>query len=299
MKKKLSVFIVPDSGRIRQYSLSKTLTLFLAATFCIYTGASLVFSFDFFSRKVEAHRVDSLAKENRFLTVKLAMITDSIDSLHGEISSLVDKERAIRTIYELPEIDQQQRELGIGGPDLLPNYADDSPSRAAAFQSEADVVRLLALSSFEKEQFNNIYLRLLEKKSDLDHTPSISPTHGYLIRGFGIKVDPFTGEQRQHAGLDISNRIGTPVVVTANGKVAYEGFQSGLGNTLIIDHGNGFQTVYGHLSQFKVRIGEQVSRGELIGLIGNTGYSTGPHLHYEVTRFGSSLNPAKFIISGI
>jgi len=295
MKKKLSVFIVPDSGNIRQFSFSKSLLIGLVAVVFLYSGASLVFSIDFFSRKVEAHRYKSMSEENRFLTAKLASINMSIGKLNDEVKGLVEKEKAIRTIFELPEIDPQERELGIGGPDAISSTDSSAPIKDAAFQSEAEIDRLVALSSFEKDQFNYIYQRLLEKKSNLDHTPSIWPTQGYLIRGYGVKSDPFTGEQKLHSGLDISNRIGTPVVVTADGVVASTSYQSGLGNTIVVDHGNGFQTVYGHLSQFKAKEGQKVRRGELIGLIGNTGYSTGPHLHYEVVRFGGTINPVRYI----
>jgi murein DD-endopeptidase MepM/ murein hydrolase activator NlpD len=295
MKKKFSVFIVPDSGKIRQFSLSKSLLLSLATVVFLYTGASLLFSIDFFTRKVEAHHYKSMAEENNFLNARLASINMSIGKLNDDVKGLVEKEKAIRTIFELPEIDPQQHELGIGGPDATSKNDGETPIKDAAFKSEAEIDRLVALSSFEKEQFNYIYERLLEKKTDLDHTPSIWPTQGYLIRGFGVKSDPFTGEKKLHSGLDISNRIGTPVVVTADGVVSFTRFQSGLGNTVIVDHSNGFQTVYGHLSQFKVKEGQRVRRGELIGLIGNTGYSTGPHLHYEVVKFGGTVNPAQYI----
>jgi murein DD-endopeptidase MepM/ murein hydrolase activator NlpD len=297
MKKKLSVFIVPDSGSIKQFSFSKSLLIGLAAVVFIYCGANLVFSFDFFSRKVEAHRYKSMSEENRFLSAKLASIDMSIGKLNDDFKGLVEKEKAIRTIFELPEIDPQQRELGIGGPDGVSSTNGSAPLKDAAFRYEAEVDRLVALSSFEKDQFNYIYQQLLEKKSDLDHTPSIWPTQGYLIRGYGVKSDPFTGEQKLHSGLDISNRIGTPVVVTANGVVTSTKYQAGLGNTVVVDHGNGVRTVYGHLSQFKTREGQTVRRGELIGLIGNTGYSTGPHLHYEVIKSGDTMNPVRYIFT--
>jgi murein DD-endopeptidase MepM/ murein hydrolase activator NlpD len=299
MKKKLSFVIVPDSGNIKQFSFSKPLLIGLVAAVFLYCGASLVFSVDFFSRKVEAHRYKSMSEENKFLSAKLASINMSIGKLNDEVNGLVEKEKAIRTIYDLPEIDPQQRELGIGGPDGISSANGSAPIKDAAFQSEAEIDRLVALSSFEKEQFNYIYQRLLEMKSDLDHTPTIPPTQGYLIRGYGVKRDPFTGEQKLHSGLDISNRTGTPVVVTADGVVASTSYQSGLGNTVVIDHGNGYQTVYGHLSQFKTKEGQKVRRGELIGLIGNTGYSTGPHLHYEVVKLGGTVNPGLHIYTDV
>ena len=295
MNKKLSVFIVPDSGRIRQFSISKSVTFALAGIIFAYTAISIVFSIWFFTHRVDASKLTSLSQENRFLSAKLVSLNLSIDSLHFAVNTLADKEKAIRTIFELPEIDPPQRELGIGGPDRLPTDEVLAPSKAAAFQSEAEIDRLIALTTFEKDQFNDIYERLLNKKEDLDCTPSIMPTQGYLIRGYGIKPDPFTGEARLHSGLDISNRIGTHVVATANGTVSFTGIQNGLGNVVVIDHGNGIESVYGHLSAFKVKLGQKVKRGELIALMGNTGYSTGPHLHYEIVRNGSTVNPLNYI----
>lgn len=297
MKKKLSVFIVPDSGEVRQFSISRTLLITVISAIFTYAVVTVFFSYGFFSSRIEAHKIDSLTKENQFLSAKLVGISESIDFLQDEIASLTEKEKAIRTIFELPEIDPQQRELGIGGPNILPQEEELAPSRSGAYQSEAEVDRLLALTNFEKEQFNSVYTALLQKKSDLDHTPSIMPTKGYLMRGFGMKRDPFTGEVKLHSGLDISNSIGTQVFATANGVVERAELTNGLGKTVVVDHGNGYKTVYGHLSSFKVRPGEQITRGQLIALMGNTGYSTGPHLHYEVLKNGNAVNPMQNVIN--
>jgi murein DD-endopeptidase MepM/ murein hydrolase activator NlpD len=297
MKKKLSVFIVPDSGEVRQFSISRTLLITAISAIFTYAIITVFFSYGFFSSRIEAHKIDSLTKENEFLTAKIVGISESIDFLHDEIATLTEKEKAIRTIFELPEIDPQQRQLGIGGPNILPQEEELAPSRSGVYQSEAEVDRLVALTNFEKEQFNFVYDALLTKKTDLDHTPSIMPTKGYLMRGFGMKRDPFTGEIKLHSGLDISNVIGTHVFVTANGVVEKTEITNGLGNTVIVDHGNGYKTVYGHLSAYKVRPGDKVVRGQLIALMGNTGYSTGPHLHYEVLRGGVAVNPMQNVIT--
>ncbi len=296
MKKKLSVFIVPDSGEVRQFSISRTVLITAISAIFTYAIITVFFSYGFFSSRIEAHKIDSLTKENQFLTAKLVDISESINFLQTEIASLTEKEKAIRTIFELPEIDPQQRELGIGGPNILPQE-ELAPSRSFAFQSEAEVDRLVALTNFEKEQFNSVYEALLQKKTDLDHTPSIMPTVGYLMRGYGMKRDPFTGQVKLHAGLDISNAIGTRVVATANGVVEKTEIMTGLGKTVVIDHGNGYKTVYGHLSAYKVRPGEVITRGQIIALMGNSGYSTGPHLHYEVLKNGASINPMQNVIT--
>jgi len=297
MKKKLSVFIVPDSGQVRQFSLSRTVIVIAASAIFTYSILTMLLSYGFFSNRIEAHKVESLQKENEFLSAKLVGINESIEMLQSEIASLTDKEKAIRTIFELPEIDPQQRELGIGGPNILPVEEELAPSRSSAYQTEAEVDRLVALTNFEKDQFNFVYEALQRKKSDLDHTPSIMPTQGYLMRGYGQKRDPFTGRIKLHSGLDISNQIGTHVVATANGTVERVEYANGLGKTVVINHGNGYKTVYGHLSDYRTRVGQYVARGQLIALMGNTGYSTGPHVHYEVIRDGVAVNPMGFIIT--
>ena len=112
-----------------------------------------------------------------------------------------------------------------------------------------------------------------------------------------MKNDPFTGYRQMHHGLDIANHRGTPIIATADGRVSSVGRNSGLGKIVAIDHGYGFRTRYAHLSEIKVKRGQRVKRGDVIGLMGSTGYSTGPHLHYEVIRNGKTVNPIKYILN--
>jgi murein DD-endopeptidase MepM/ murein hydrolase activator NlpD len=172
-----------------------------------------------------------------------------------------------------------------------------SPAEKVAYATEVEVDRLLRLSAFELEKYSEVETELGKVKERLAHTPSIWPTKGWLSRGFGMKYDPFTGYEQMHRGIDIANRRGTPVMATAAGRVKSVGTFGGLGKMVIVDHGYGFVTRYGHLSQINVKRGQRVDRGEVIALMGNTGYSTGPHLHYEVWRNGKILNPRDFILN--
>jgi murein DD-endopeptidase MepM/ murein hydrolase activator NlpD len=199
-------------------------------------------------------------------------------------------------MFDLPEIDDQQRQLGIGGP-TPPALATMSPTLKAAYATETEVDRLLNISQFELEQYAEVEGELSKLKDRLAHTPSIWPTKGWQSRGYGMKGDPFTGYKRMHNGIDIANRTGTPVVASANGVIKKVGSAGGLGEIVVIDHGYGFVTRYAHLSKSKVKRGTKVKRGEVIGLMGSTGYSTGPHLHYEVLRNGKSLNPNRYILN--
>jgi len=122
-------------------------------------------------------------------------------------------------------------------------------------------------------------------------TPSIWPSTGWLSSMMGHRVDPITGADDFHAGLDIAGERGQPVYATAAGTVTHTGFQGGYGNLIVLDHGFGLETRYGHLLNYGVKQGAKVKRGDLIGHVGNTGRSTGYHLHYEVLANGKLLNP--------
>lgn len=139
---------------------------------------------------------------------------------------------------------------------------------------------------------------LRENREILASTPSIWPADGYLTSTFGRRASPFgTGSTDFHKGLDIANRPGTPVRAPAQGIVTFAGWDGGYGNCVVINHGNNISTRYGHLQQIFAKLGQAVSRGDVIGSIGSTGRSTGPHLHYEVRVGGVSVNPLRYILN--
>jgi murein DD-endopeptidase MepM/ murein hydrolase activator NlpD len=125
--------------------------------------------------------------------------------------------------------------------------------------------------------------------------PSLWPVRGWITAGFGQRMDPFTGEGAFHAGVDIGASSGTSVEASADGLVLQAGRNSGYGNEVLIDHGFGLTTKYGHLSKIYVVVGEEVKRGQVIGAVGATGRATGPHLHYEVAVNDTPVNPAKYL----
>lgn len=142
-----------------------------------------------------------------------------------------------------------------------------------------------------------IILALRDNREFLVMTPSIWPAEGLLTSGFGYRINPLTGQNIMHAGLDIANRIGTPIVAPARGTVVSVGWQNAYGNCLVLNHGNSITTRYAHMESFSVKEGQVVNRGAVIGAIGNTGRSTGPHLHYEVRIGGVPVNPMQYILN--
>lgn len=138
---------------------------------------------------------------------------------------------------------------------------------------------------------------LRDNKEFLSSTPSIWPAEGHISSTFGYRYSPFTGQSQLHAGLDISNRPGTPVIAPAKGVVTFSGWDGAYGTCIIINHGNGISTRYAHLQKSVVKEGQMLGRGDLIAHVGNSGRSTGPHLHYEVRVGGVCVNPMRYILN--
>ncbi|MDR2076423.1 MAG: peptidoglycan DD-metalloendopeptidase family protein [Desulfovibrio sp.] len=149
----------------------------------------------------------------------------------------------------------------------------------------------------EEVEQESLLAFLRENKDILLSTPSIWPAKGYLTSGFGYRTNPFTGRSSMHQGIDISNQIGTPVWAPARGRVTFAGPDGAYGISVIIDHGNDLVTRYSHLQQTLVKVGQSVQRGEVIASLGNTGRSTGPHLHYEIIVKGAPVNPLRYILN--
>ncbi len=292
-----SILIIPhNKGKIFKKRISANWVCFLCLGFVFVVFVSLLFSFGIFGEIWDRARVIQLERENEYLEGKLASLNSAIVNLKDQMADLMEKEENVRTVFGLPEVDAQLREVGIGGP-LPSQFSNQSLLVKQAQEVEAELNKLVRQARFERESFEQIYSDLREKKDILDHTPSIRPTHGYLSRGFGIKMDPFTGTKQPHLGIDLATDMGTPVYATANGRVSFVGRDRGLGRMIRIDHLSGYLTVYAHLSRVKVKRGEPVKRGDVIATVGNTGYSTGPHLHYEVHFQGQPRNPLNYVLS--
>lgn len=178
--------------------------------------------------------------------------------------------------------------VGVGGVPSAESVAPAVP-RLSLHDMERNVSRLTERSA-QLEEFYR------DQKVLLASTPSIWPVRGYLSTSFGNRLDPFTGQWDFHSGIDISTPVGTRVAAPADGVVVSTGAKGGYGNAVTINHGYGIVTQYGHLDRYNVRPGQRVKRGDVIGFVGNTGRSTGPHLHYEVWVRDQTQNPIHFIL---
>jgi hypothetical protein len=289
--------VVPDTQ-----SVSRQLTVPVWAFFAggiaaiVLLFASVFFGTQYLNIELDQAELSRLEAENVQLANKFEELRWSLAESESRYNDLIQKEIALRTIFDLPQVNPDERKLGIGGP-LSPAVAQMSKTELLAYKTEAAVDHLLRLSSFELEKYGEVEEEMVTLKDRLQHTPSIWPTRGWYSSGYGMRNDPFTGIRHFHRGIDIANHQGTPIVATADGVVKETGTYGRMGKMLVIDHGYGYITRYGHLAQFKAKRGQRVERGELVATMGSSGRTTGPHLHYEVWRNGKPLDPMQHILN--
>lgn len=223
-----------------------------------------------------------------------------IGELTDQLTALKESNAKIKVLANLSARPAGSERQGLGGPDpavaaLTTNSLDEA--RKQAIEKMHQDLQVLELRVADEQQQSNLLQDYLEEqKAILNFTPSIRPIRGWISSGFGYRRSPFTGKREFHRGLDIVNRKGTPVVATADGRVKFAGHNGGYGNLVVIDHGMGVETKYGHLYRIEVKVGDRVIRGQEIGALGNTGRSTGPHLHYEVVVNKHAVDPRQYFI---
>jgi murein DD-endopeptidase MepM/ murein hydrolase activator NlpD len=202
-----------------------------------------------------------------------------------------------RPILNMDSVPESYRKAGYGGVDRYSNFSGYINSDILiSYRSKIDEIKNRA--NIQNESFKMIFERTFEWKRELDHFPGISPVSVMFRLGDGYKfraIHPVLGTPRMHNGQDFEVPYGTEVYATGDGSVIESGWNSGgFGNCIVIDHGYGLQSVYGHLSNIKVVRGLNVKRGDLIGISGSTGLSSGPHLHYQIEKLGQHVNPINF-----
>jgi murein DD-endopeptidase MepM/ murein hydrolase activator NlpD len=212
---------------------------------------------------------------------------------------LRDLDTKLRRAVSLGPRDKAQQLLGIGGPDELglQNLTSlGEKKQAEALKEMSEELSQLKGAASKQEASLQVLIEYFEDKRSLfASTPSIWPVRGWVTSRFGTRLSPFSGILKAHEGMDIAAQTGTPVVASADGVVVKAGFGTGYGNMVEISHGYGIKTLYAHNSRLNVKAGQRVKRGEVIAYAGDSGSSTGPHLHYEVRLNGLPVNPAKYL----
>lgn len=294
--KPISVFIVPHNGLP---SLRFNLPVALLLAFGIFWTGLTVWAgyiagrqFDYYVTKMD----------NKILRTKMDYVSQQV-------------EKGLAYLEMTRKTDRQLRKmLGMNA-----NLIDDSESIGGPTASDlSDFRRLLSnkASEIRETSLNNSIFKMQEesrhrlfsyaevtwyitnKHNTAKATPSVWPVSGRITSYYGYRIAPLRIASEYHTGIDIANEPGTPVYATADGVARYAGWANGYGLSMVLDHGFSYSTLYGHLSELLIKEGAQVKRGQLVGRVGSTGTSTGPHLHYEVWLDGMAKNPVKYLQAG-
>jgi murein DD-endopeptidase MepM/ murein hydrolase activator NlpD len=237
---------------------------------------------------MEIHDLRRLRTENSELLTKTRTYEENAGKLQAKVLQLQTMVTKLGVMAGLEHSLPEAGSAGVGGAIGMESQAPVLAPRALAAIDES--LTTLTRRSAQLEEFYR------DQTLVLASTPSIWPVRGYLSAGFGNRKDPFTGQRDFHSGIDISTPIGTRIFAPADGVVLSAATQGAYGNSIMMDHGYGVVTRYGHLDAYAIRPGQRVRRGDLIGFVGNTGRSTGPHLHYEVWVRDQAQNPIHFIL---
>lgn len=269
-----------------------------AIVFIVILGSFIYGIANFATEEIDKNKLIRLKEENEVVQSEISKIEKEISNLYNLMDSLELRDKKLQTHGSLTPLkqDSQDGEISSFTPDSTwEHVAADINTNSVDLDQTLD--NLLARAKVQKESFNELLTHLEEKRYLKEHIPSIIPVQGWLIRGFGYQIDPFTGTAKMHEGLDIAAPPGTPIIAPADGKVTFAATRRGLGITVEIDHGYGCTTRYAHCQRTRVRAGMNVKRGDIVAYVGNTGTSIGPHLHYEVRIAQKPVNPINYILA--
>jgi len=287
--KHFTILVIPEgSHQVRRFALRSTVIKWaLALSVLVVLGLSGLVA-DYVATNLDRNELERLQVENLSQREDLHRLAVQLEDLRQELVVVAQNDAKVRVMAKLtaPKTDSM---AGIGGP----SREDDASREYNAIQQRIDEVRRqIDLRRESQEEIQGI---LNDQRSLLAAKPSGWPVKGWLTSNFGMRRDPFNGKRKMHEGLDIAARTGTPVYATADGIVSSIRTEPGYGKVVTIDHGYGYRTVYGHNSKYNVKVGQRVRRGDMVAAVGNTGRSTGSHVHYEVRLNGVPVNPHKYL----
>jgi murein DD-endopeptidase MepM/ murein hydrolase activator NlpD len=301
-ERRWTVMLVPHgSGASRAVEVSQTVVKTLVGIGSVVALLLLVLGGAALSRGVNVTRSRALERENRLLASEIQRLRDRLLNLRDTLNVFTEREQGLRLLAGLAPVDADVQQAGIGGP--AGQWSErDSLAAAGANGSQAlaariDMDQLTRRANILVRSIGEAYDSLSSHRARYAATPSIMPTKGWLTSAFAReRVHPILHLARPHEGIDVSAPMGAEIEAPAAGIVTKVDWVEGYGNMLTVDHGYGLVTRYAHCSKILVVRGQRVKRGQKIALVGSTGLSTGPHLHYEVWVNGRPVDPVKYVL---
>ena len=273
---------------------------YLLASFI--SGAAIYFLFNIV---YESPQERQLANEKEELIVQYDLMNKRLDQMSTVLSDLENRDDNIyRSIFEAEPIPDNIRKAGIGGVNRYKNLERFKDDSEIVIETTKKLDRLAKQLYIQSKSFDEVIKLAKQKEDMLASIPAVQPISNKDLKrmssGFGKRVHPIYKTVRFHWGNDFTAPIGTDIYSTGKGKVIVaDESRSGYGNHVIVDHGYGYQTLFAHMSKILVKPGQEVNRGEILGLVGNTGLSSAPHLHYEVLKNGGKVNPVNFYFNDL
>jgi septal ring factor EnvC (AmiA/AmiB activator) len=287
-RKRYTIFILPHAqSRFRQIHFSKNFVITIALLVAVGVVAAAVAPHLVFTVREQAEAIEQLKEENRRLVDEKRTFEASLTELGSVVGSIEDRAKRIANAVG---VDRVTSDTAAGG------IRTGGPARRDSLQAmvQEEIAALRLRSKNLDASLERVDKLIRDREQLLTSTPIGFPVQGFISDGFGWRSDPFTGQREFHNGLDIVAPYGTAVRAPADGVVSVAGRMGGYGRFVQMSHGYGYQTRYGHLSEVLVKTGQTVRRGDVIGRVGSTGRSTGPHLHYEVYKSGNRVNPYRY-----
>ena len=300
IKKYRFILIKDDNLDAKELKFKDIIIPFLLFTVFIFSFVSfIIFSKDL--KEIISFKVITQHKKNNIeLNEVIKEQNKTINHLIHSIDSIYKQDESLRRLINLPAIDQDIRKLGVGGTEKKDKFNHLEylmPNKVDLDEIDKKIDYLKRSINLEKMSYAQISDGIIKNKDFLLSYPAIYPVYKEKRKfssRYDYRRDPFTKKRQFHYGDDFSAKVGTEVLATANGIVKSSKYYGSFGHYIEIDHGNGYVTVYAHLSKRMVRRGDKVTRGDIIAKIGNTGRSTAAHLHYEVKLNGNHVNPNQY-----
>jgi len=294
-----TLIVVPSDGKtVKKISLSAKSLLRFAAFIGVVLLVAGFLAYDYINIQREKFELARLRSQTKEQKAQIEGLVAKVDQFSTKMEELRQIDKKIRIIANLENRKDKGQLLGIGGPVDTENRINarlNGDNKALIDSIDKNVEQLSKDADSQERSFTELLEFLKKQKSIKAATPSIWPVMGWITSGFGTRTSPFTGAREFHTGIDIATRAGNPIKAPADGVVAEAGYQSGMGNSIKIDHGHGLSSWYGHLSRMTVVQGSSVKRGDVIGYVGSSGRSTGSHLHYGVYINNVAVNPKRYL----
>ncbi|MBI4667137.1 MAG: M23 family metallopeptidase [Nitrospinae bacterium] len=301
LSRKYTFIFVPDvTGRFIRFSTPKAVVKGAVGLVAVIGVCFALFSISILKKAEELSELRDLRGVTVSQKLEIQQFSQKMKMIETQLSRLEKFDRKLRIITALEKQTPSTSDFGLGGP-TMDKDVDFSSATGRLNQSvidglNNDLNQIKQQAETQEISFFELDEHFKEQSAMLSHTPSIWPVRGWITSTFGYRRSPFTNMRELHEGLDIATQNGSPVVAPASGIVVNAGIHRGYGNMVEIDHGYGVSTRYGHNSKLMVNVGRKVKRGDVVALVGSTGRSTGPHLHYEVLLNGVPVNPYRYIL---